>query len=344
MSKALKACPNGIDGYFENVGGWIMDAVMLRMNAFSRIALCGMIAGYDGAPAAHGQPALMLINRMKVEGFIVSEHMEVWPDALKELGMLVGTGKLRPRETIARALLQRPRPSWACSKARTLASNWSSWYEAEPLRVSPRGRRPWAGRSARRPWPDSAPVTLLNIPLRGMSYDAAGSGPALTTWACTPCTTLACAARSSSWSRARTRTRTALISSPITCWATTRAGVLQACLRVVDPGVNYPEPSIGRVVTAKEARGNGTGRLLVAEGLARCQQGVAGRAVRISAQAHLQRFYGSFGFVAVSDEYLEDDIPTSKCCGPTRGAGLNGRAARVPQLVTPQCARASAFG
>ena len=87
------------------------------------------------------------------------------------------------------------------------------------------------------------------------------------------------------------------------------AGVLQACLRVVDPGVNYPEPSIGRVVTAKEARGYGTGRLLVAEGLARCQQVWPGRAVRISAQAHLQRFYGSFGFVAVSDEYLEDDIP-----------------------------------
>ena len=87
------------------------------------------------------------------------------------------------------------------------------------------------------------------------------------------------------------------------------AGQLQAYLRVVDPGVNYPEPSIGRVVTAKEARGNGTGRLLVAEGLARCHQVWPGRAVRISAQAHLQRFYGSFGFVAVSDEYLEDDIP-----------------------------------
>ena len=76
LSKALKeACPNGIDGYFENVGGWIMDAVMLRMNAFSRIALCGMIAGYDGAPLPMANPALMLINRMKVEGFIVSEHM-----------------------------------------------------------------------------------------------------------------------------------------------------------------------------------------------------------------------------------------------------------------------------
>ena len=109
MSKALKeACPNGIDGYFENVGGWIMDAVMLRMNAFSRVALCGMIAGYDGAPLPMANPALMLINRMKVEGFIVSEHMEVWPEALKELGTLVGTGKLRPRETIAQGIAAAP--------------------------------------------------------------------------------------------------------------------------------------------------------------------------------------------------------------------------------------------
>ena len=109
MSKALKeACPKGIDGYFENVGGWIMDAVMLRMNAFSRVALCGMIAGYDGQPLPMANPALMLINRMKIEGFIVSEHMEVWPEALKELGTLVGIGKLRPRETIAEGIAAAP--------------------------------------------------------------------------------------------------------------------------------------------------------------------------------------------------------------------------------------------
>ena len=87
------------------------------------------------------------------------------------------------------------------------------------------------------------------------------------------------------------------------------AGTLLACLRVVDPGVKYPEPSIGRVVTARQARGNGTGRALMQEGLARCGRAWPGRAVRISAQAHLQGFYGSLGFVAVSDEYLEDDIP-----------------------------------
>ncbi len=109
MSAALKAaCPKGIDGHFENVGGYILDAVMLRTNAFARIAMCGMIAGYDGQPLPMQNPALLLVNRIKLEGFIVSEHMEVWPEALAELGQLVGTGKLRPRETIAQGIESAP--------------------------------------------------------------------------------------------------------------------------------------------------------------------------------------------------------------------------------------------
>ena len=105
LSKALKeACPDGIDGYFENVGGMVLDAVLLRMNAFGRIALCGMIAGYDGQPLPLTHPALILTNRLKVQGFIVSEHMEIWPEALKELGALVATGKLHPRESVAQGL------------------------------------------------------------------------------------------------------------------------------------------------------------------------------------------------------------------------------------------------
>ena len=109
LSKALKqAAPDGVDGYFENVGGMVMDAVMLRMNAASRIALCGMIAGYDGQPVPMNYPQLILTNRMKVQGFIVSEHMEIWPEALQELGMLVGSGKLRPRESIAQGLEAAP--------------------------------------------------------------------------------------------------------------------------------------------------------------------------------------------------------------------------------------------
>ena len=109
MSQALKeACPKGIDGYFENVGGYIFDAVLLRTNAFARVALCGMIAGYDGAPMPLTNPALILINRLKVEGFIVSEHMDVWPEALKELGGLVASGKLRPRESMAEGIESAP--------------------------------------------------------------------------------------------------------------------------------------------------------------------------------------------------------------------------------------------
>ena len=109
LSKALKqACPDGIDGYFENVGGMVLDAVLTRMNAFGRIAVCGMIAGYDGAPLPLSYPALILVNRLKLQGFIVSEHMEVWPEALTELGTLVATGKLHPRESIAQGIEAAP--------------------------------------------------------------------------------------------------------------------------------------------------------------------------------------------------------------------------------------------
>ena len=109
MAAALKAaCPDGIDGHFENVGGHILDAVLLRANAFARVALCGMIAGYDGQPLPLQNPALILINRMKIEGFIVSEQMQVWPQALAELGALVSSGRLRPRESIAQGLAAAP--------------------------------------------------------------------------------------------------------------------------------------------------------------------------------------------------------------------------------------------
>ncbi|MEJ6001748.1 NADP-dependent oxidoreductase [Paucibacter soli] len=109
LSAALKeACPNGVDGYFENVGGMLLDAVLLRANAFSRVAMCGMISGYNGTPIPLQYPQLILSNRMKVEGFIVSEHMEVWPEALKELGTLVASGKLKYRESVALGLAAAP--------------------------------------------------------------------------------------------------------------------------------------------------------------------------------------------------------------------------------------------
>ncbi len=109
LSAALKAAaPNGVDCYFENVGGWILDVVLGRMNPFGRVAVCGMIAGYDGAPLPLANPSIILISRLKIEGFIVSEHMEVWPEALTELGGLIGSGKFKPRETVAQGLAAAP--------------------------------------------------------------------------------------------------------------------------------------------------------------------------------------------------------------------------------------------
>jgi NADPH-dependent curcumin reductase CurA len=105
LASALKAaCPDGVDGHFENVGGRVLDAVMLRTNAFARIAVCGMIAGYNGEPLTLANPALILVNRLRLQGFIVSEHLEHWPAALAELGAGVASGSIRTRESIAQGL------------------------------------------------------------------------------------------------------------------------------------------------------------------------------------------------------------------------------------------------
>jgi NADPH-dependent curcumin reductase CurA len=103
-----RACPDGIDGYFENVGGAILDAVLPRMNAFGRIALCGLIAGYSGEPIPIRNPTWLLISRLKLQGFIVSEHMALWPQALAELAGHVAGGRIRYRETIAEGLDKAP--------------------------------------------------------------------------------------------------------------------------------------------------------------------------------------------------------------------------------------------
>lgn len=109
LYEALKAVtPDGVDGYFENVGGVVFDAVLARMNAFGRIALCGMISGYDGEPIPLKNPQTLLTNRLTLEGFIVSEHMALWPEALKELGTMVATGKLKYRESVAQGLAAAP--------------------------------------------------------------------------------------------------------------------------------------------------------------------------------------------------------------------------------------------
>jgi NADPH-dependent curcumin reductase CurA len=102
------ATPNGIDAVFENVGGAGFDAALARMNAFGRIAICGLIAGYNGEAVAVHNFSSVLTNRLTIRGFIVSEHLEFWAEGLRELAALVAGGQLKYRETIAQGLASAP--------------------------------------------------------------------------------------------------------------------------------------------------------------------------------------------------------------------------------------------
>ncbi|MFK7963564.1 MAG: NADP-dependent oxidoreductase [Burkholderiaceae bacterium] len=102
------ACPDGIDGVFENVGGPILDEVLRNMNAFGRIAVCGLISGYNGEPIPVQNFRSVLVNRLKLEGFIVTERPDDWPAALSEMGAGVATGKIKYRETVAEGLESAP--------------------------------------------------------------------------------------------------------------------------------------------------------------------------------------------------------------------------------------------
>jgi ElaA protein len=92
-------------------------------------------------------------------------------------------------------------------------------------------------------------------------------------------------------------------------WGQSDGQQLAAYLRILPPGEKYPEASLGRVLTRAAWRGTGLGKVLVAEGIAHSWQLFPHIPLRISAQAHLETFYGAFGFLAISPPYDEDGIP-----------------------------------
>lgn len=96
------------------------------------------------------------------------------------------------------------------------------------------------------------------------------------------------------------------------CWhlfASSASGEILAYLRIVPAGLSYAELSLGRVLTSAAGRGLGLGKQLLEQSLDFCQLHFPQQAIRISAQAYLEKFYQSFGFKTVSEPYLEDDIP-----------------------------------
>jgi len=104
------ATPKGIDINFENVGGEILDTIALRLNPFSRIPLCGLISQYNEVhPRGMHNFVMLLINRVTVRGFIVSDYMDRADQALAELAGWVKEGKIKYRETIANGIENAPR-------------------------------------------------------------------------------------------------------------------------------------------------------------------------------------------------------------------------------------------
>ena len=102
------ALRDGIDGLFENVGGEPFELALRLLNDFARIAICGLIASYEGAPTALPDMRIFLVKRIKMEGFIVSDHLDLWPQAIGELAALAAANKLKWRETIRDGLESAP--------------------------------------------------------------------------------------------------------------------------------------------------------------------------------------------------------------------------------------------
>ena len=103
------ATAGGINGLFENVGGEVLGMSLRRLNPFARIAICGLVAsGYDGTPTPVKDISNMLTMRARMQGFIVTEHLAIWPQALAELSALVASGRITYRESIVDGLAAAP--------------------------------------------------------------------------------------------------------------------------------------------------------------------------------------------------------------------------------------------
>jgi len=104
MYKSLKAaCPQGIDVYFDNVGGDVFEAALFQMNARGRIACCGAVSGYDSAPPPHGPrgvPGMIVVKRLTVRGFIVMDFFARRAAALAQLQAWVRDGKIKVVEDV----------------------------------------------------------------------------------------------------------------------------------------------------------------------------------------------------------------------------------------------------
>jgi len=106
-----RACPQGIDIYFENVGGPLLDMVLRQVNPFARIPLCGMISQYNLDPPDPGPRYLfsMIGNRVLMQGFIISDHLSLYPEFLAEVGGWLKSGRIKREETVVEGIENAPK-------------------------------------------------------------------------------------------------------------------------------------------------------------------------------------------------------------------------------------------
>jgi hypothetical protein len=105
-----KAAPQGIDVYFENVGGEHLEAALANMNDYGRIAVCGMISQYNATEPQSGPTnlAMLIIKKLKVEGFIVFDHWAHYGEFAQQMGQWIAEGKIKWEETVYEGLAEAP--------------------------------------------------------------------------------------------------------------------------------------------------------------------------------------------------------------------------------------------
>lgn len=109
MEQALReTAPTGVDAYFDNVGGLLLDAVLGQMNAAGRVAVCGALARFGKTQHAMQNLAAILTSRLRLQGFVIAEHLDLWPDAVRDLSRRVAAHELKYRETIAHGIEAAP--------------------------------------------------------------------------------------------------------------------------------------------------------------------------------------------------------------------------------------------
>ena len=110
VQELKSSVPDGVDVIFENVGGEVLNETLKRTNAKARVAICGLISGYNmSEPMSLPNLRIILVNRIRMQGFIVSDDLSRWPEIIRELATRIVSGKIRYRESIADGLENAPK-------------------------------------------------------------------------------------------------------------------------------------------------------------------------------------------------------------------------------------------